>query len=73
MVSETETEIPFPTQKRVNRKTCGDCKFYRGEPTNFKHGTCYGNSPTLMFLPKGPIAVRPAVSMDDPACRHLAS
>ena len=53
----------------VSRMTCGDCAFYKGMSSDFTQGTCHGNPPVVAFDARGPIAMRPAVQSDDPACR----
>jgi hypothetical protein len=53
----------------VTRMTCGDCAYYKPMGSDFKQGTCHGNPPVVAFDERGPIAMRPAVQCDDPACR----
>lgn len=54
--------------------TCGRCKYGQVVHSQMKHRMCFGHPPTVLMFPtnKPPgfelRAIRPVVSIDDPAC-----
>lgn len=67
--------VAFPSLPGMGRNshgfdTCGDCTYFQMSKI-VGAGTCHGNPPVLAMSQTGPVAVRPAVGVNDRACRHL--